>query len=599
MVKVGADIYQRSKTLTEANVAAAYSPLSGLGRSLLGGDLSGLASISSPDALRKFQQAKGTGAPILSSLGGIAAKIGGGAAAGSLAGPWGALAGGVGGLVGAAGDIQSLFQGGPAAAQGKAMAEQIQNLKGENFVTDMLMQHLQSTAGTRQATKLRLGSNWGRMISGGIGLGPMEQLMGQAVGLEQSVGLPAASSMAHTMFSLQKGAAGRNMSTESANTLLSGLSMGTGGPGGANQSAIDLMSTAFQKGFENARVAEEIGKTVGAVMVSSDRVGGSNALNMALANLPETIRANMGRKMDMMDAQHLPGGLKAMESVFHGGGVFESQRLANARALISGTPYGKSDIGQLLVSTMGQMSAQDLMKGNIAPILQAMGKGTSLTGKGVGAETDRSMASGLLNQFKNRTFRQTLGTYFNGPHMPAVMSKILNASNIQAGMASLSPDEFQQATRFIQTRMNTAGATSEDYLMMSSMLGPHAGGKKGVAHGKNLGAGIEAAFFAGDTSRQFAAINAETQDPAIQAALKNSTAIFQATIDIFKTGAEPVNKFNQALETTIGLMNGKTLTQIQHEQEVEQRNRAALNAKHAREEQEKTSGRQHKYGMSH
>lgn len=557
VVKAGADLYQRGKTITEANIGASYTPTSSIFRGLAGGDLTSLAAISSPEAAAKFMQASGTGAPTLSMLGGILGKIGTGVGGGAMfGGVPGALIGGGLGALSAGGDIMNLFTGGAEAAQGRKMQEQIQNLRQENFVTDTLMQDVQSNAAFRESAGLRLGGRGGmiRSIGGGLGLGTTEQITGQAMALEQAVGLPNAKPMFDAMFRMQKGRSGVNVSNESAVNLLGGLSMGTGGAAGAGPAAEAMLTRVFANGFKNARVGEEIATVMGSTMQQSERLSANNPLNMALSNLNAENKFMTGKDLDIMDARHIKGGYGVIEDTFHRSGPFEAMRLATARDIISKTQFGSGPMAEYMVSALSQMSTRDVLGGATAPLTDLMGGAT----KG-----NTKMASNILSQFKNQEMSRTLQMLFHkDPN--GLISKITKGGDITAGMASLTPDELNQTKRLLQTRINNAGATDADYRMgvelLGNLTGVHTGiptGKSKKGQGTNLGGGMDSSYLAQKTATDFEAMSAEAKDPKVQAAIKNMAVNFQSTIDIFKAGAEPVAKFNEQLSIMMDLINGK------------------------------------------
>lgn len=541
VAEAGFAMYQRGKTLGDVNTAAAIAPAASFGRSLAGGDLGALATMSNAGDMQKIIDAGGVGAPTGWSAAKIIGKIGAGAGMGSLGGPLGALIGGGVGLLSAGGDIQDLFSGGPARQAAESQQREISSLRQKNFVTDILAGDLTSNAASREAASLRLGGGFMRSVRGGYGLGTTEGILGNAMGLERAVGLPSASPMFDTMFQLQKGRAGTNVSNESAVGLLGGLSMGTGGAGAASSAAMELLSRAFANGFRNARVGEEIAGAIGNFMQSSDRFSASNPMNMALANMTSTHQFLTGQPMDMMTAQHIKGGMGVMENVFHHGGPFEAMRLGVAQSILSKTPFGRTETGGFLRSAMSQMSTADILAGNINPLVGIMG------GKTPG---NIEAATSMLGQFRDQSMPMALKMLFHKP--VGAISKLIGGGNFMQNMASLTPDEAAQTKYLLKTRMNEGGAGAEDYQafmdIMGGLTGAHSvAGKSG--RGRNLGAGINSAALSNLTARDVEMMGAEAKDPRILKSLRDFNTEFKNLMDIFDTSTDPLKEYNFWLHT--------------------------------------------------
>ena len=555
MAGAGFAAYQRGKTLTEVNLAAQSAPASRFARSMASGDLGALATIASPEDIQKIIAAGGTGAPIGMGISKILGKVGGLAGTGALMGGLpGAIIGGLGGAAFSAGDIMDLFTGGPERQAAESQQTQATALRQQNFVTDILAQDLMSNASSRQAAALRLGGRGGviNAMVGGMGLGTSEQSIANMMSLEQAVGLPGAQSMSRSMFGLQRGRTGVPISNQSAVNMLGGLSFGIGGPAGANQAAERMLTKVFENGFRNARVGEEIGTVIGAVMQQSDRVTTDNAVNTALSSLNAVNRFVTGRDMDVMSAQHIKGGLNFGEQIFHRAGPFEAMRLATARSLVGNTGFGKSRIGEYMVSALSQMSNLDVLRGNTAP----------LTELGMGAD----QATGLLKQFRNQQAAGTLRMLFHGA--PGAIGKVLNAPDVFSGFAGLRPTEALQAKRMLMTRLNQTGITGEDaqqYVdFLMGITGQH-GDKTKKAIPSKYGQNIESAALTEQTMVQLKEMGAEAHDKKILDSIKHMNDGFSNMMEIWKASTDPMQKYTEYLITMKELYEGASPAKVKED----------------------------------
>jgi hypothetical protein len=591
VVSQGAALYQRGKTLGEANLAAAYSPAARMSGSLIGGQFNNLAAIADPNSLKSLQNASGTGAYNLGTGAGILGKIlagaGVGAAGGSLFAGLGAIPGAAIGALGGAwsarGNIQDFFMGGGAAKQGQTLSEQMSNLQSANFFRDQLMSDLEGNAAGRLGAMRQLGGR-GAMFNtmgAGLGMGTTGDVLGQGAQFAGMVGPGQSADMMKTMFGLQRGQGGFNMSSGASMGLLSGLSMGLGGlpnaqgKGGAKQEAIDIMSTAFASGLRNARVADEIGSTIGTIVSSApNQISGVNPLTTGLANLPGYMKEMFGREMNMYDARHIPGALKANEAIFGAGGAFGAGRLGLAAGLIGKSSFGKSGVGNYLVSGFGQMSAQDIMTGNMQNIMDMAGPGAN-----------KEELSGIFNQFRKGSVQQALGFRFkNAPNN--VIDRIMKGEDMATVLNNASGAEKRQTAAFLKTRLNEPGVGLEDVQVLTGILSGTNKSLAGEVSSKDFGGSVEKAYLAQKGIVDIKTASEEGRNKEIQAAIGAGAVVFNNMATIFNSAAEPANKFNTYLEAIVKTMSGVKEADVEkfiHESLTAPERAKALAAKEAKE----------------
>lgn len=585
VVQQGAELYQRGKTLGEANIAASYGPASRISGNLIGGNFNSLAAIADPKSLQSLQNAGGQGAYNLGTGAGILAKIAGGAVLGAAAGsPFvgigaipGAIGGGLFGAWSARSNIQDFFMGGGAAKEGQTRMEQLSNLQGENFFRDQLLSDLEANAAGRLGTMRQLGGR-GAMFStmgAGLGIGTTGDVLSQGSQFANMVGPEQSAKMMRSMFGMQRGEGGFNLSSGASMGLLSGLSMGTGGVGSANETAINVMSTAFERGLRNSRVADDIGQAVGNVVSgSSSEINANNPLTTALANLPGVIQQMFGREMNKYDTAHLGGALKANESVLGAGGAFGAGRLGLAAGLVGKSSFGGQRMGNFLVSALGQMSAKDLLTNNTSVLTDLVGPG------------HKEEIMDIFNKYKKGAMQQAIGFRFKsdptGPR--GVIDRILKGEDISTVLKNSSADAKNQFSAFLKVRLNEKDVGLEESKLLTgiySELGGTLSNKKRKS--KDFGGSVEQSYLVKKGQIDITTASEEGKNKEVKTAIDSSLDVFKNTAAIFKSGSDAAEKMNIYMEALVKTMQGVS------EKDVDAFIHKALNASAEAEKAKKTA----------
>ena len=563
-VSAGFGLYQQSKTMDLVNQAAVTSLTANQAQQMLGGNFQSMLALQNPESMKRVQDAGGTGAIYGRNIAGILAKIGGGAGAGALmGGPLGALIGGAGGALASGSDIMGLFTGAPekeaAESQQKALQSEVQKNAYGNFLLNYVKDNASSFVGAGR----RLGgvTYADQAADMGRGLGFLGSQSAQmAGGFADQIGASGAQQNLSTFFALQKGRYGANMSAEGAGSLITGLSYGQEGRGGAGQAAVDFWSKAFSKGLTDAKIGEELGKSLAENMSGEGgRRSTTGFISNAFAGVGEEFKKMFGgAQMDRMSVGELNKGLSSFDTAFSSklGGSFAAKNQSIARDIISAAGMGSGPNAEYYVSALSGLSTRDMAEGGNEGLLSYFGG-------------DKDKMHSIVKQFKNRSAKSTIDLLFPTNAFGIKSTFDMAGGDMTKAFQSMDPMQRKQFSYTLQKRAPELGLDLRSGVMAELFYAADGNTKanSNLAHGKGKDLGASA-YLAAQVSmaseeatvrgQAFSKKNIEL----LNKAMGDSVAQFHALLDILNVAPSALNNFTTALTVAQMRIEGKSQKEI-------------------------------------
>ena len=592
VVAAGAGTYQQLKTMGIENRAAVSNQTAGLLSSMQGGNFQVAMAMQNPEARKAIEDAKGTKSiylrDIATILGKASATAGAGAVGGAMAGLGvgslpGAAVGGIGGFIGGLAmqghAIGELFTGGPQREEAAKIKTAQDSAVANNFYQNTMADYVSNFAPAAVSAGRRLGGVGHAYRAAGLGIGlgyGGSEAAGYAGAFGGSAGAFTANESMATFFGMQKGMStstngsflgrdsqGRavrgagyssmipNFTPEAAGNLLTGMSGGAGGRADTNQSTIDFLSKAFSKGLIDARIGEELGKTVTDNLSSSGgrREAGGSLAN-AFASLPGAYQSQFGVGMDLKSVGETSRGFgildKSMSSA--GGASFAGTNMAIARRIIANSKFANSPNAAYMAQDLGYMSLTDQ---------NTIGGTEGFRALMPAGETRRADAGGLLKQFREASGMSMINKLFPGAGQSGLRAQFAaNHGDITQTLGNMTGDQRAEFASLYRLRRADLGADQRDLIDGALAFGGMSGALptttlKG-SRGADKGASSELAVLVAKAANEAAVREtAHTKDATnvLLNAISDSSRAFKENFEAMKTANGALTTFTKSIDT--------------------------------------------------
>jgi len=395
-----AGTFQSGKTMYAQNLAATRGYENKLLRSMYGGDFSdmyfGVRGTGGKSNIEMAKdQAGGTGTgTFMNFANGVSGILGAtgsaltlksGSAGGGMGGrsvmTGGDYAGASSGIMGnmnqTFGAMQNQLKGGPQAMETAAQQAQIEAMKAQDPLSQLMLQNLQATAGMRVGAAKGLQGR--HMLAAGIGSGfggiDMGESFGLAQGLTRQFGMESISGgrnslMANTL-GLERKGIDRSVAGSALGNIMVAGGGGEKGMNAANKAVEDIMTKAFSRGIKDARIAEEF------VKASGDLAFGTGGATKDIAQLGMMFSTNAN---SVRQAQMNVSGMEA------------------ASQLRDSNPYFKAVSAEAAKGVLGpNASGLQMMAVSKSSLPQLLGGSDFLESAGVSLDQSRGIAKQSFN----------------------------------------------------------------------------------------------------------------------------------------------------------------------------------------------------------